>query len=113
MRKYLIAALAATTVLAVGTTAVAQAPEATMSVKTSPTKAGTKKKPKSEKLQLTVTNNNTKRTASAANDTGQSGECSATRSPCRSRPVTHGSVRVVATRSGVKVTAAVNKVRHT
>jgi hypothetical protein len=65
LRKYLVAALAATTVLAVGTTAVAQAPEATMTVKTTPKKAGTKKKPKSERLELTVTNNNTKRTASA------------------------------------------------
>jgi hypothetical protein len=65
LRKYIVAALAATTVLAVGGTAIAQAPEATMTVKTTPTKAGTKKKPKSEKLQLTVTNNNTKRTASA------------------------------------------------
>jgi hypothetical protein len=65
LRKYLVAALAATAVLAVGTTAIAQAPEATLSVKTSPAKAGTKKKPKSEKLQLTITNNNTKRSASA------------------------------------------------
>jgi hypothetical protein len=65
LRKYLVAGMAATTVLAFGATAVAQAPEATMTVSVSPTKAGTKKKPKSEKLSLTVVNNNSKRTASA------------------------------------------------
>jgi DNA-binding beta-propeller fold protein YncE len=65
LRKYLVAGMAATTVLAFGTTAVAQAPEATMTVSVSPTRAGTKQKPKSEKLTLTINNNNNQRTASA------------------------------------------------
>ena len=65
MRKPLVAMMATTTVLAFGATAVAQAPEATMTVKVSPTKAGTKKKPASEKLTLNVTNNNSQRSASA------------------------------------------------
>jgi hypothetical protein len=64
LRKYFVAAVAATTTLAFGTTAVAQAPEASQTVTVSPTKAGTKKKPKSVKLHLKVTNNNTRRTAS-------------------------------------------------
>jgi hypothetical protein len=65
LRKHLVAGLAATTVLALGATAVAQTPEATLTVSVSPTKAGTKKKPKSEKLTLSVVNNNSQRTASA------------------------------------------------
>jgi hypothetical protein len=65
VRKSLVAAMATTTVLAFGATAVAQAPEATMTVSVSPTKAGTKKKPASEKLTLNVTNNNAQRSASA------------------------------------------------
>lgn len=64
MRRYFLAAMTATTTLAFGAVAVAQAPEATQQVTVSPAKAGTKKKPKSEKLHLTVTNNNTQRTAS-------------------------------------------------
>jgi hypothetical protein len=66
LRKYLVAGTAALTALALGATAVvAQTPEASMTVSVSPTKAGTKKKPKSERLTLTITNNNTQRTASA------------------------------------------------
>lgn len=65
MRKTLAAGIAATTVLAFGATAVAQTPGASMTVSVSPTKAGTKKKPKSEKLTLTITNNNTQLTAKA------------------------------------------------
>ena len=66
MRKYLVAGVAATTALAFGATAVvAQTPEATMTVSVSPTKAGTKQKPKSEKLTLTIVNSNTQRSASA------------------------------------------------
>jgi hypothetical protein len=66
LRKYLVAGTAAVTALAIGATAVvAQTPEATMTVSVSPTKAGTKKKSKSEKLTLSIVNNNTQRTASA------------------------------------------------
>jgi hypothetical protein len=65
LRKTLAAGIAATTVLAFGATAVAQTPGASMTVSVSPTKAGTKKKPKSEKLTLTITNNNTQLTAKA------------------------------------------------
>jgi hypothetical protein len=64
LRKSLIAAVAGSTAIAFAGVAIAQAPEATQQVTVSPTKAGTKKKPKSEKLHLTVTNNNSKRTAS-------------------------------------------------
>jgi hypothetical protein len=66
LRKYLVAGTAAVTALAIGATAVvAQTPEATMTVTVSPTKAGTKKKAKSEKLTLSIVNNNNLRTASA------------------------------------------------
>ena len=61
MRKYLIAALAAMLSIAVAAVAVAQdpstAPDAT--AKLTPTKAGTKKKPKNSKLALFVKNNKT------------------------------------------------------
>lgn len=65
MRKYLVAAVAATTAIAFGATAVAQTPEATMGVTVAPKKAGTKKKPKNEQLRLVVENKNTQRTMSA------------------------------------------------
>jgi hypothetical protein len=64
LRKYLVAAVAATTAIAFGTVAVAQTPEGSMDVTMTPKKAGTKKKPKSHQLRLVVNNNNTKRTAS-------------------------------------------------
>ncbi len=59
MRKTMIVAVAALTALLVATVAWAQnpAPAPELTVKTSPTKAGTKKKPKSVKLNLKVENN--------------------------------------------------------
>jgi hypothetical protein len=65
LRKYLAGGVAVVIAAALGGTAVAQAPEATSTVTVSPTKAGTKKKPKSEKLHLFVQNNNSQRSASA------------------------------------------------
>lgn len=61
MRKYLIAAVAAITALAMATVALGQGsdPTATLTVKVTPTKAGTKKKPKSGKLNLKIVNDNT------------------------------------------------------
>jgi hypothetical protein len=65
LRKYLIVAIAALTALAFTTVALAQSgPEATMQVKIAPKKAGTKKKPKNSSIDLTITNNNNKRTLS-------------------------------------------------
>jgi hypothetical protein len=63
LRKYLIAALAALLSIAVAAVAVGQGP-ATATVKLSPSKAGTKKKPKSVKLTLSVTNQTPGTTAS-------------------------------------------------
>jgi hypothetical protein len=59
LRKTMIAAVAALTALLVATVAWAQtpAPAPQLTVKTTPTKAGTKKKPKSVKLNLKVENN--------------------------------------------------------
>lgn len=59
MRKTMIAAVAALTALLVATVAWAQtpAPAPELTVKTSPSKAGTKKKPRSVKLNLKVENN--------------------------------------------------------
>ena len=60
MRKFLIVAIAALASIALATVAVAQsatAPE--VDIKTTPTKAGTKKKPKNVKLNLFVKNNRT------------------------------------------------------
>jgi hypothetical protein len=63
LRKYLIAALAALTAVAVTGVAVAQdAPS--LSVKTTPTKAGKPKSPKNEKLRLQVENPDTTATLS-------------------------------------------------
>jgi hypothetical protein len=65
LRKYLIAAVAALAVIAVGTAAaVAQIPGATMQVAIQPKKAGTKKKPKNSSIKLTITNSDSKKTAS-------------------------------------------------
>jgi hypothetical protein len=64
LRKYLAGGVAVIIAAALGGTAVAQAPDASSTATVSPTKAGTKKKPKSEKLHLVVTNNNSQRSAS-------------------------------------------------
>ena len=59
MRKTLVAVVAALTALVVASVAYAQypAPAPDLTVKTSPTKAGTKKKPRSVTLNLKVVNN--------------------------------------------------------
>lgn len=64
MRKYLIAALAATAVVGVGSTAFAQGgPDgATLKVTVAPKKAGTVKKPANSSVHFVATNNNNKRT---------------------------------------------------
>jgi len=63
LRKYLIAAVAALTALAVASVAIAQSsPTATLSVKVSPKKAGTKKKPKNGKVELSIVNDDPGRT---------------------------------------------------
>lgn len=64
MRKFLIAAVAAVTVIAVPTVASAQTPAATMDVKVTPTKAGKKKKPKNSTINLSIENTATNRTMS-------------------------------------------------
>jgi hypothetical protein len=65
LRKYLIAALAALTALAFATVALAQGPDtATLSVKLTPKKAGTKRKPKNSTLKLSIANGNDQRTMS-------------------------------------------------
>jgi hypothetical protein len=64
LRKYLIVAIAALTALAFTTAAIAQTPAASMKVKVTPKKAGTKKKPKNSSIHLTITNNDNKRTLS-------------------------------------------------
>lgn len=64
MRKLLIAAIAALTVVAFATVSFAQTPGATMEVKVSPKNAGTKNKPANSSLRLEVTNGDTKRTMS-------------------------------------------------
>jgi len=67
LRKTLIAALAALTALALTAVAFAQNPPPSIDVTAtiSPTKAGTKKKPKSEKLNLTITNNKESKTSAS------------------------------------------------
>jgi hypothetical protein len=65
LRKYLAGGVAVVIAAALGGTAIAQAPEASSTASVSPTKAGTKRKPKSEKLVLSVTNNNSQRSANA------------------------------------------------
>jgi hypothetical protein len=64
LRKYLIAAVAALTALAVAAVAAqAQTPGADVTVSISPTKVGTKKKPKAEKITLEVKNEDSSQTA--------------------------------------------------
>jgi hypothetical protein len=64
LRKFLVAAVAAVTAIAVAAPiASAQAP-ATMKVSVTPTKAGTKSKPKNSTINLSVRNADTKRTMS-------------------------------------------------
>jgi hypothetical protein len=64
LRKYLIVAIAALTAVALTAVAVAQTPAPTMSVKITPKKAGTKKKPKNATINLEIVNNDSKRTLS-------------------------------------------------
>jgi hypothetical protein len=64
LRKYLAGGVAIAVAAVLGGTAVAQTPEATSTASVTPAKAGTKKKPKSETLKLSVTNNNSQRSAS-------------------------------------------------
>ena len=64
MRKYLIVGIAALTALAFTAVSFAQTPAATMDVKITPTKAGTKKKPKNSKIFLNIANSDSKRTLS-------------------------------------------------
>lgn len=67
MRKILIAAIAALTALTVATVAYAQLPAPTLDVtaKVAPSKAGTKKKPKSERVDLTIVNNKDSETSAS------------------------------------------------
>ena len=67
MRKSLVAALAAPTVLVMATVAFAQNPAPSIEVKAtvSPTKAGTKKKPKSEKISLQIDNSRESKTSAS------------------------------------------------
>jgi hypothetical protein len=65
LRKYLIVAVAALTIVAVGASAsIAQTPAATMKVKVAPKKAGTKKKPKNSSIELNIANSDPKKTLS-------------------------------------------------
>jgi hypothetical protein len=65
LRKYLIAAVAAVTVISCSAVAFGQAGDtATLDVKVSPANAGTKKKPKNTTFTLDVVNDNTQRTMS-------------------------------------------------
>jgi hypothetical protein len=57
LRKYLIAVIAALAALAMATVAVAQSSDVTATTTVSPTKSGTKKKPKSTKITTFVQNN--------------------------------------------------------
>lgn len=65
MRKYLIVAVAAFTAIAFAAVSYAQGVDtATLKTKLTPVDAGTKKKPKSTKLDLNIINGNTQRTMS-------------------------------------------------
>ncbi len=64
MRKYLIAAVAALAVVAFSAVAYAQGGGATLDTKVTPTKAGTKQKPKNSTFTLDVVNDDTTRTMS-------------------------------------------------
>lgn len=63
MRKFMIAAVAALTALAVVAVSNAQTPGAAVTVSVAPTKVGTKKKAKAEKLTLEVKNQDSTQTA--------------------------------------------------
>jgi hypothetical protein len=67
LRKSLVAALAAPTALAMATVAFAQNPAPTVDVtaKVTPTKAGTKKKPKSERVDLVIQNSEESKTSAS------------------------------------------------
>jgi hypothetical protein len=67
LRKSLAALVAVPTVLVMATVAFAQNPAPTIDVTAtvSPTKAGTKKKPKSEKVNLTIINNKESKTSAS------------------------------------------------
>ena len=66
MRKSLIAALTALTALALAAVAIAQTPPSIdVTATASPSKAGTKKKPKSEKINLTINNNRDSKTSAS------------------------------------------------
>ena len=67
MRKSLAALVAVPTVLVMATVAFAQnpAPSIDVTATASPTKAGTKKKPKSEKVNLTIINNKESKTSAS------------------------------------------------
>jgi hypothetical protein len=62
LRKFLIAAVAALTVIGLVSVATAQTPGADLDVKVTPTNAGTKKKPKNSSLALEIVNGDTTRT---------------------------------------------------
>jgi hypothetical protein len=64
LRKYLITAIAAVTAIAIAAPAASAQAPATMKVGVTPTKAGTKSKPKNSTINLAVTNADTKRTMS-------------------------------------------------
>ena len=64
MRKFLIVAIAAITVVAFATVALAQTTGATMTVSLKPKKAGTKRKPKDTALTLEIVNSDFSQTAS-------------------------------------------------
>ena len=66
MRKTLIAALTALTALALAAVAIAQTPPSIeVKATVSPTKAGTKKKPKSEKISLQIDNSRESKTSAS------------------------------------------------
>jgi hypothetical protein len=66
LRKTLIAALTALTALALAAVAIAQTPPSIdVTATVSPSKAGTKKKPKSEKLNLNIVNNKESKTSAS------------------------------------------------
>jgi hypothetical protein len=64
LRKYLVAAVAAVAAIAVAAPVASAQTGASMTVKVTPTKAGTKKKPKNAKINLAVQNEDNKRTMS-------------------------------------------------
>jgi len=66
LRKTLIAALTALTALALAAVAIAQTPPSIdVTATVSPSKAGTKKKPKSEKVNLTINNSKESKTSAS------------------------------------------------